>query len=90
MDETVPWDGPVDRIGLFRDIYSTPRSVMWMSDSVRMTVRFFGARSPHVQTFLSESFHTFELRVPTRNCGKSLARSPSRRACFQPSDRLRM
>ena len=38
VDETVPWDGPVDGMEHFGEIYSFLGQVIWMSDAARLTV----------------------------------------------------
>ncbi len=69
VDETVPWDGPVDGMELFQEIYSLLGQVMWMSDSARLTVTFWLIAS---YTFkLYRKFPYLRIKSPDKNCGKS-------------------
>ena len=69
VDETNPWDGPVDGMELFREIYSLLGRVMWMSDSARLTVTFWLIAS---YTFkLYRKFPYLRIKSPDKNCGKS-------------------
>ena len=69
VDETVPWDGPVDGLELFQEIYLLLKRVMWMSDSARLTVTFWLIAS---YTFkLYRKFPYLRIKSPDKNCGKS-------------------
>ena len=69
VDETTPWDDPVDGTDLFRQIYSLLGQVMGMSDSARLTVTFWLIAS---YTFkLYRKFPYLRIKSPDKNCGKS-------------------
>lgn len=69
VDETAPWDGPVDGTELFRETYSLLGQVMWMNDSARLTVTFWLIAS---YTFkLYRKFPYLRIKSADKNCGKS-------------------
>ena len=68
-DDTAPWDGPVDGITLFKDIYNLLGQAMWMADTARMTVAFWIIASVSFRVF--RRFPYLRIKSPDRNCGKS-------------------
>jgi hypothetical protein len=69
VDETTPWDGPVDGIELFREIYSLFGRVMWMSDSARLTITFWLIASYTFKAY--RKFPYLRIKSADKNCGKS-------------------
>ena len=69
VDETTPWDGPVDGEKLFNEIYALIGEVMWLSPAARLTITFWLIAS---YTFrLYRKFPYLRIKSADKNCGKS-------------------